>query len=121
MVFLWYLYGILMVFIWYLYRTYFLPKAKEPQGLGPRLPCQQIVFRGFSWRYWKFYLLLPLEQRKQHNCIYMKSFLKYILTNRTVILCIIDLAIIFWIIWDSSPSTEYVGINFNAICTKLLL
>ena len=47
MVFLWYLYGILMVFIWYLHRTYFLPKARKPQGLGLRLPCQQIVFRFF--------------------------------------------------------------------------
>lgn len=29
----------------------------------------------------------------------MKSILKYLLKNRIVILCVIDIAIIFWIIW----------------------
>ncbi len=82
MVLSWYLYCNLKVFIWYLHRTYFLPKAKGHQGLGLRLACQQIVFRGFSWWYWKFYIFLPSNSKIQMKKIiifYIVCCISYIL------------------------------------------
>ena len=54
----------------------------------------------------------------------MKSFLKYILTNRTVILCTIDFAIIFWIIWfenrlEYEPLLDYTS-SLEDRCTPLM-